>query len=141
MHERLLDGMLDLALASGGCIKFDLKAWDDILHMVLTGVTNKQTLRNFAHAGKRIPQRPQPPPLIASTLVVPGYIDREEVRRISTFIASIDPDIPYSLLAFHPQFYMSDMPVTPKDIVFDCFEAAKSAGLTRVRIGNIHLLA
>ena len=88
MHERLLERMLDLSIASGGCVKFDLKAWDDTLHRVLTGVTNKQTLRNFSRAGKRIHQRPVPPPLIASTLLVPGYVDEEEVGQISTFTIS-----------------------------------------------------
>ena len=140
MHERLLDQMLDLAIRSGGCIKFDLKAWDDTLHMALTGVTNKRTLSNFIRAGKRFHQRPVPPPVIASTLLVPGYIDEEEIRHISTFIASIEPDIPYSLLAFHPQFYMSDMPLTPRDLAYRCLGVAAEAGLKRVKIGNIRLL-
>jgi pyruvate-formate lyase-activating enzyme len=34
------------------------------------------------------------------------------VAAIARFIASLDPNIPYSLLAFHPQFNMSHLPMT-----------------------------
>jgi pyruvate formate lyase activating enzyme len=78
--------------------------------------------------------------LIASTLLVPGYIDGAEIKFIARFIASISPDIPYSLLAFHPHFYMSDMPLTPKSMATKCLKSAREAGLKTVRIGNLHLL-
>ena len=52
---------------------------------------------------------PVPPLLIASTLLVPGYVNENEVGGIARFIASINPDIPYSLLAYCPHFYMSDL--------------------------------
>jgi len=78
--------------------------------------------------------------LIASTLLVPGYVDEEEVKSLAHFIASINPDIPYSLLAFHPHFYMSDLPLTQKSMAQRCLEAARGAGLKNVRIGNLHLL-
>ena len=56
MNETLLDRIVDIALISGGCIKFDLKAWDDTLHMALTGVSNMRTLKNFKRAGSKIDQ-------------------------------------------------------------------------------------
>lgn len=140
MQEGLLDEMAEIALDSGGCIKFDLKAWNEDLHIVLTGVSNKRTLKNFQRAGGKIQLRPSPPLLIASTLLVPGYIDEEEVRQISRFIYSLYPDIPYSLLAFHPHFYMSDLPLTSKSFAHSCLEIAREEGLKNVRLGNIHLL-
>jgi len=140
MNGKLLDKMMETALNSGGLVKFDLKAWDENLHIVLTGSTNKRTLANFISAGKVIQKRPVPPPLIANTLLVPGYIDEEEIRGIAKFIASINPDIPYSLLGFHPQFYMSDMPLTPKSLANQCLCAAQEEGLKNVRLGNVHLL-
>jgi pyruvate formate lyase activating enzyme len=133
--------MIDLSLQSGGCIKFDLKAWDENLHRVLTGATNKRTLENFSRAGEKIPLRLVPPLLIASTLLVPGYIDEEEIRNIARFIASINPDIPYSLLAFYPHFYMSDLPLTTRIFAEKCLTTAQEEGLKNVRIGNKHLLA
>lgn len=140
MNKGLLDKMIDLSLNSGGCIKFDLKAWDENLNMALTGVTNKRTLENFQRVGEKIDLRPFPPLLIASTLLVPGYIDEDEIRCIARFIASINPDIPYSLLAFYPHFYMSDMPLTPKALAERCLRTAQEERLKNVRIGNIHLL-
>ena len=50
MHQGLLDEIMDMALETGGCIKFDLKAWSDDVHTALTGVTNRRTLENFARA-------------------------------------------------------------------------------------------
>jgi pyruvate formate lyase activating enzyme len=140
MHKGFLDKMMELALESGGCIKFDLKAWDENLHIALTGVTNKRTLENFVRAGAGIGRRPVPPLLIASTLLVPGYIDEEEVRSLARFIAGTDPGIPYSLLAFYPHFYLSDLPLTTRAQAEGCAAAAREEGLTNVRIGNIHLL-
>lgn len=140
MHPGLADKMTELACESGGCIKFDLKAWDENLHLALTGVSNKCTLENFARVGQRIRQRPEPPLLIASTLLVPGYVDEAEVGNIAGFIADIDPDIPYSLLGFAPHFYMSDMPYTSRAVAEKCLNAARDAGLRNVHVGNVHLL-
>lgn len=140
MHKSLLDEMITLALSSGGCIKFDLKAWDENLHIALTGVTNRRTIENFSRIGGKVGLRPTPPLLIASTLLVPGYIEEDEVRSIARFIASISPNIPYSLLGFYPHFFMSDMSLTPKDMAYRCLRVAREEGLTNVKVGNIHLL-
>jgi len=93
MHPSYLDRMMDLSIKSGGCAKFDLKTWDERLNIALCGVTNKRTIENFRRASKKIIERPDPPPLIASTLLVPGYIDEEEISKIAHFIASLNPDI------------------------------------------------
>ena len=140
MNPKLLDQMMDLALKSGGCVKFDLKAWDNILHQVLTGAANHRTFENFSRAARLIKHRTLPPLLVANTLLVPGYIDAGEISAIATFIAAINPNIPYSLLAFHPQFFMSDLPPTPKSLADECVLAARGAGLKNVRLGNVHLL-
>jgi len=140
MSPELLDEMMDLSIESGGCIKFDLKAMDANIHYALCGVDNRRTLENFAAAAGRIPERPQPPPLVASTLLVPGYIDAREVEAIASFIAKLNPDIPYALLGFHGDFLMTDLPPTSWKQAESCLEAAKSAGLKRVRIGNINIL-
>lgn len=140
MDPGYLEKMTDLSLASGGCIKFDLKAFSDTIHMALTGLSNARTLRNFQAVAKSVHERPEPPLLVASTLMVPGYVDAVEVDLIASFIASLDPNIPYSLLAFHPDFKMADLPSTPKTLAEECKEAALKAGLKRVRVGNEHLL-
>jgi len=141
MQPKLLDRAVKLSLETGGCLKFDLKAYDENLHLALTGVTNKRTLENFCRAASYIPQRPHPPLVTASTLLVPGYIDAEEVGEIARFIASADPDIPYALLGFHPHFYIHDLPRTSVRHAEEAEAAARAAGLTNVRIGNRHLLS
>jgi len=141
MSRAALDQAAQLSLESGGCIKFDLKAWDEPLHRALCGVTNRRTLRNFEHLSTWIGRRPDPPLLIAATLLVPGYIEAEQVGRIAEFLAGLDAGIPCALLGFHPAFEMSDLPRTSRQQAAECLAAAQAAGLKRVRIGNAHLLA
>ncbi len=137
----LLRLAVDIALESGGCIKFDLKAWDENLHKALCGVTNSRTLANFRETAEyALRRRPDPPPVVASTLLVPGYVDEREVHNIARHVADIDRDIPYSLLAFYPSYCMDDLPTTSVSHASRCMEAAKGAGLRYVRLGNRHLL-
>jgi pyruvate formate lyase activating enzyme len=140
VNPDLLNEMVDLSLQSGGCIKFDLKAWNENVHRALTGFANKRTLENFQRAFARWSERPDPPLLVASTLLVPRYVDEEEVRAIARFLASLNNEIPYSLLGFHPQFYMRDLPSTSREHAQACLDAAHAVGLKRVRIGNVHVL-
>jgi pyruvate formate lyase activating enzyme len=135
-----LDEMARASCESGGCVKVDLKAWDDGLHRALCGVSNRRTLANFERLAGWIARRPDPPMLVASTLLVPGYVDAEQVGRIARFLAGLDRDIPYALLAFHPTFEMRDLPTTSRRQAERCLDAAEAEGLRRVRVGNLHLL-
>ena len=141
MSRSALVEMADLSLISGGCIKFDLKAWDDSLHQALCGVSNRRTLDNFEYLARRRGRQGDPPLLIASTLLVPGYVDAEQVAKIAELIAALDPTIPYALLTFHPAFQMTDLPTTSREHAMAAQAAAQGAGLQRVRVGNVHLLS
>lgn len=136
MHPRLLDAALEISLCTGGCVKFDLKAFDEPLHVALTGVSNRRTLENFARAARRVGERPQPPPVVASTLLVPGYVAPDQVGQLARFIASYDPRIPYALLGFVPQFLMGDLLCTSRAHAAEAEAAARAAGLVNVHIGN-----
>jgi pyruvate formate lyase activating enzyme len=130
-----------LALESGGVIKFDLKTWNPDLSRALSGVSNAHTLESFRMIGKKFfEKRAELPVLTASTLLVPGYIDGEEVDSLARFIADIDPRIPYTLLAFYPSYVLTDLPTTSRDLAYTCRDTAKKH-LENVRIGNIHLLS
>lgn len=131
MNKKYLKQMADLSLISGGCIKFDIKAWSECVNMALCGITNQRTIENFEYLATRINERPEPPFLIASTLLVPGYVDIQEVRNIARFIASLNKEVPYSLLAFHPNFYMNDLPTTSKKHAFECKRVAEDEGLKK----------
>jgi pyruvate formate lyase activating enzyme len=54
--------------------------------------------------------------------------------------ARLNPEIPYSLLAFYPQFYLTDLPTTPRQLAQQTRQVALDAGVKHVRPGNEHLL-
>ncbi len=140
MNQKYFDKAVSFSIQTGGCIKFDLKAFDEEVHIALTGTSNKRTLENITRAAQRINKRPELPLVIASTLLVPGYVEAEQVGKIAEFLVSINPEIPYALLAFAPNFFMSDLPCTSVQHAREAEETARNAGLTNVRIGNRHLL-
>lgn len=141
IHPKYLDDMVKTSLSSGGIIKFDLKAWDEKLHRILTGASNRQTFKNFKYIYKEyFDKRTIPPLLVASTLLIPGYIGKAEVKNIANFLVKLNPQIPYTLLAFSPQHMMRDLPLLTWEEANECLEAAKGVGLERVRLGNTHLL-
>jgi pyruvate formate lyase activating enzyme len=141
MNPTLAEKAAEYALESGGNIKFDLKTSNEELNIALCGVSNKPTLKNFKVIGEKFyKKRKELPVLCASTLLVPGYIDAEEVENIARFISEIDPDIPYTLLAFYPCYVMNDLPTTGREHALECQKDAEKH-LKSVRIGNIHLLS
>jgi len=125
-----------LSMETGGTVKFDLKASHPDLHRVLCGTGNERTLNNFSRVAE-ITQGTDT--LTATTLLVPYYLDAEEVGAIARFIAFINDDISYSLLVFHPDYLLNDLPITLRSQVEECVAAARQH-LNRVHVGNIHLL-
>ncbi len=140
MNWRLLEPIVDISSHTSGTIKFDLKAWSEDLHIALTGSSNKNTISNIAYAFSKSLELGNKPIIVVSTLLVPGYIDREEIFNIAKYLSSLDPAIPYSLLAFYPQYMMGDLPPTPRALADECYKTAKDAGLKNIKIGNVHLL-
>ena len=140
MQEQWLKPLVESSLSNGGVIKFDLKAFSEEIHLALCGVSNSQTLKNFAALAARLGERPEVPLLCASTLLVTGYVDLDEIHGLARFIARLNPEIPYSLLAFFPQFYMQDLPITTRDFAIKAQQTAQEAGVKKVHLGNLHLL-
>lgn len=116
----------DLAYRSGGNIKFDLKAFNNAIHLALTVMDNKRVFENFELIyNEYFKKRKGIPVLGATTLLVPHYVDAEEVENIAKFIASLNEEIPYNLLIFHPVFMMNDIPITPRKQIEECYNVAK----------------
>ena len=139
-NRALVREAAELANRTGGNLKFDMKCFDENLSRALCGVSNRRAFENFEMVAMEFfDRRPNVPNLTATTLLVPGYVDVREVESIAEFIGSINPEIPYSLLLFHPDFEMLDLPVTPKQQVEVCYSAAKKH-LRRVNVGNLSLL-
>jgi pyruvate formate lyase activating enzyme len=72
------------------------------------------------------------------TLIVPGFNDDvEELRNIAKFIASVSPDIPWHVTAFHPDYHMQDPKRTGPEELERAWNAGKEAGLHFVYAGNM----
>mgnify|MGYP001773234871 CR=1 FL=1 len=134
-NTKLLKELAKICFESNGIIKFDLKFFEEKLSLAISGVSNKRTFENFEILAKIDSKK-----LVAATLLIPGYVDETEVSKIAKFIAFLDKEIPYALLAFYACFKFSNLPTTSWQKAKACFEAAKNAGLKRVRLGNVHLL-
>jgi pyruvate formate lyase activating enzyme len=73
-----------------------------------------------------------------TTLVVPGLNDgKEELTAIARFIASVDPEIPWHISRFHPDFEYTEAAPTPVKTLRAAYEIGKAEGLHFLYIGNI----
>jgi pyruvate formate lyase activating enzyme len=141
MSLDLLRRIIKITIKSGGIIKIDLKAISKNLHFALTGVSNSNTLKNIKILAEISLQHSEKELFVVSTLLIPGYIDEVEMKKIADFISNLNKNIPLSLLAFHPCYTMDDLPTTSKRHAEECLRIAKEAGLKRVNIANVHLLS
>jgi len=73
-----------------------IKAYTVDLHKKYTGVSNRRVLSNFRKIYKRGVV------LSASTVLIPGMIDANEIERIARFISDIDPMIPFHITGYIP---------------------------------------
>jgi pyruvate formate lyase activating enzyme len=72
------------------------------------------------------------------TLVVPGFNDRvEELWDAARFLASVSPDIPWHVTAFHSDYKMQESPNTPAKTLLRAAEIGREAGLRYVYAGNL----
>ncbi len=72
------------------------------------------------------------------TLVVPGFNDSNaELQDIARFLASISPDIPWHVTAFHKDYKMTGPDETRAGTLLRAAEIGREAGLHFVYAGNI----
>ena len=77
-------------------IIFSIKAVTDSLYKSYTDKTNKNVLENFKkvyNLGKK---------LQAECLLIPEYIDAEEIEKVAEFIAGVDKDITLRIDGYFP---------------------------------------
>ncbi|MFX0077508.1 MAG: radical SAM protein, partial [Candidatus Hermodarchaeota archaeon] len=135
-----IEKCMQIAIKTGGNIKFDLKTFNEKLNLALCGVSNNRTLENFKFLAENyFGSRKNLPEMSACTLMVPGYTNHEEVEQIAKFVSSINNEIPYSLLIFHGDYQMRDLGITPRKQALKCLEVAKKY-LQQVNLGNKFLL-
>ncbi|HEY4691270.1 MAG TPA: radical SAM protein [Anaerolineae bacterium] len=72
------------------------------------------------------------------TLVIPGFNDsNEELWDAARFIASLSPDIPWHVTAFHKDYKMTDPDNTDVKTLIRAAEIGQEAGLRYVYAGNL----
>ena len=72
------------------------------------------------------------------TLLISGFNDsRDELDRLTTFLASVSPDIPWHVTAFHADYKMIDPPDTTADMLIAAAEIGRANGLRYVYAGNL----
>jgi pyruvate formate lyase activating enzyme len=73
-----------------------------------------------------------------TTLIIPGENDGdEELSQIARFIADLDPDIPWHISRFHPNYEFTDKLATPLDTLRKAFSIGKKEGLRYIYVGNV----
>jgi pyruvate formate lyase activating enzyme len=72
------------------------------------------------------------------TLVVPGFNDSDdELKRMAEFLASVSPDLPWHVTAFHKDYKMTDPSNTSSATLVRAAAIGKAAGLRYVYAGNM----
>ena len=74
------------------------------------------------------------------TLLIPGFNDSEdELRRLTEFVSSVSPDIPWHVTAFHPDYKMQGdgQRDTNVEDLLRAVEIGRDAGLRYIYAGNL----
>ncbi|MBE0516407.1 MAG: hypothetical protein IBX41_03295 [Methanophagales archaeon] len=75
------------------------------------------------------------------SLYIPGWVETDQIGNIATELASVDAEIPFTILAFFPEYKMRDVPSPTLWQMIEAYRAAKDAGLRRIKLGNLHVVA
>jgi pyruvate formate lyase activating enzyme len=123
--------VLDYLRPLTDCYKIDLKTMSDRGYRQLGGVVS-----NILDTVRMVHERGFWEEVV--TLVVPGFNDsEEELRRAADFIASVSPDIPWHVTAFHQDYRMTENANTTAEQLVRACEIGRAAGLRFVYAGNL----
>jgi pyruvate formate lyase activating enzyme len=123
--------VLDYLRPVTDCYKIDLKSMSDRAYRQLGGVVD-----NILDTVRMVHERGFWEEVV--TLVVPGFNDSEdELRRAADFIASVSPDIPWHVTAFHQDYRMTGNANTTAEQLVRACELGREAGLRFVYAGNL----
>jgi pyruvate formate lyase activating enzyme len=113
------------------CYKIDLKSMSDRNYRQLGGVVD-----NILETVKMVHERGFWEEIV--TLLIPGFNDSEdELRRAADFIASVSPDIPWHVTAFHQDYNMTENANTTAEQLIHACELGREAGLRYIYAGNL----
>jgi pyruvate formate lyase activating enzyme len=114
-------------------INIDLKAFTDAFYRERCGGRIEPVKRNIAYIARETDIW-----LEVTTLLIPGLNDSdEELAALAGWLAEIDPNIPWHVSAFHPDYELLDRPPTSMPALTRAYEVGKQAGLHYVYVGNV----
>lgn len=123
---------LDLYKSAGvDAFWLDIKAYDPEVHRRLTGADNEWVLK----LPEEILRRGFT--LEVLSLYIPGWVEADQIEKISQLLAAVDPYLPFTILAFFPQYKLRHVPSPNLDQMLEAYKAARGAGLENVRLGNL----
>jgi pyruvate formate lyase activating enzyme len=111
--------------------KVDLKSFDDAHYRKLGGRIQPilDSIRRIHQIGFW---------LEIVTLLIPGFNDSDdEIRRLTEFVVSVSPDIPWHVTAFHQDYKMTDPPDTTAEGLLLAADIGKQSGLRYIYPGNL----
>jgi pyruvate formate lyase activating enzyme len=111
--------------------KVDLKSFDDRHYRQLGGRLQPilDTIRRLHEMGLWVE---------IVTLLIPGFNDSDdELRGLAGFLASVSPEIPWHVTAFHKDYKMTSPADTRPEDLLRAVEIGKQAGLRYVYAGNL----
>jgi pyruvate formate lyase activating enzyme len=72
------------------------------------------------------------------TLLIPGFNDsRDELSRLTSFIAEVSPEIPWHVTAFHGDYKMTDPQNTTPEMLLAAADIGRGSGLRYIYAGNL----
>jgi pyruvate formate lyase activating enzyme len=114
-------------------INVDLKAFSETFYREQCQARLEPVKRNIAHIARQTGIW-----IEITTLLIPGLNDAEdELRAMATWLAEVDPEMPWHVTAFHPDYEMLDRPRTSQRALARAYEIGKQAGLHYVYVGNV----
>jgi len=127
----LIPKTLDLFSGLIDSFWLDIKAYDDEVHKRLTGASNSWILNLPAEIVDRGFT------LEVSTVYIPGWVEENQIRKIAELLAQVDPEIPYSIIAFLPENKMRSINPPSFSQMLKALNEARDAGLRNVKLGNL----
>jgi pyruvate-formate lyase-activating enzyme len=109
----------------------DIKAYDDDTHKWLTGCSNENILK----LPKEIIERGFV--LEVLSLFIPGLVESDELESIAQTLVEVDASIPFTILAFFPEYRMKAYQSPSATEMVEAYEQVKATGLKNIRLGNV----
>jgi pyruvate formate lyase activating enzyme len=120
----LTSASLEKVLKFTTSITYDIKAFNDEVHLALTGASSRPVLRNAKQIGHFAKDK-----LWEYRILVIPAINEDEIEPLCDFIADIDANLPVCFLAFRPNYALEHHPGAASRLMDRCVDIAKKSGL------------